>query len=57
MRPGVTVRTVWYRDGREWRVREEAWAFHRYGESGIVSDVSVADQQRGLQPETYEVGL
>jgi hypothetical protein len=51
------VRRVWYQNGEEWLVREEAWDFDNYGASGTVRDISIYDYEDGLEPGEYRLRL
>jgi hypothetical protein len=51
------VRRVWYQNGKEWLVREEAWDFDNYGASGAVRDISIYDYEDGLDPGEYRLQL
>jgi dipeptidyl aminopeptidase/acylaminoacyl peptidase len=56
MRPGLTVRREWYRDGDPWIIREEEWDFEKYGDCGEVTDIFVIDED-GLEPGSYRLYL
>lgn len=54
---GDTMKRVWYRNGEQWLVREEAWNMSGYGATGTVSDISVYDFEDGLDPGQYALQL
>lgn len=57
MRSGLTVRREWYRDGKPWFQRDEAWNFAKYGAKGTIKDISIYDFDAGLEPGDYELRL
>ena len=57
MREGLAIRREWYLDGSIWIVREEPWDYARYGVDGILTDISVYDFDRGLEPGRYQLRL
>jgi hypothetical protein len=56
MRPGLTVRREWHRDGDPWIIHEEEWDFEKYGERGEVTDVFVTVED-GLESGSYRLYL
>lgn len=57
MRQGLNIRREWYRDGKLWLQRDEAWDFSKYGADGTISDISIYDFDAGLEPGSYELQL
>jgi hypothetical protein len=52
------VRRVWYRNGAEWLVREDAWDVVQFGSAGRMNTVSVYDfTGSGLAAGSYELVL
>ena len=58
MSEGDVMRRIWYRDGKEWLVREENWDMAKYGSSGTVQDIFIYDYEgAGIEPAEYELVL
>lgn len=57
MREGLTVRREWYLDGQPWLTREEPWDFAKYGASGMIRDISIFDNEVGLDSGTYQLRM
>jgi Tol biopolymer transport system component len=57
MRSGLTVRREWYLDGDLWLDVEELWDYAKYGIEGILTDVSIYDFEKGLEPGRYQLRL
>ena len=57
MKSDLTIRRVWYLNGQEWIVREETWDYVRYGEKGTIRDVSIFDEEIGLQAGEYALTI
>jgi hypothetical protein len=57
MQEGMLVRREWKRNNEEWIVREEPWAFNRYGSEGTVRDIYVFEDQVGLDTGEYTLSL
>jgi len=55
--PGMTVRRVWSRDGIEWIRREEPWDYEKYGANGTIRDISIFDEETGLESGKYSLSL
>lgn len=55
MRAGLRVRREWYLDGQLWLAREEPWDFVKYGERGIIRDISIYDFDVGLPAGVYQL--
>lgn len=53
MRAGLNVRREWSLNGQLWLAREEVWDMTKYGESGVVRDVSIYDLDIGLPNGAY----
>jgi hypothetical protein len=57
MQEGMLVRREWKRNNEDWIVREEPWAFNRYGSEGTVRDIYVFEDQVGLETGEYTLSL
>jgi hypothetical protein len=57
MRDGLTVRREWYWDGQPWITREEPWDFEKYGANGTIRDISIFDNETGLNSGVYQLRL
>jgi len=56
MRPGLTVRRVWYFNNQHLRTVEDQWDYARYGAQGTVWDVRLQDS-KGIAPGVYRLEL
>jgi hypothetical protein len=57
MQEGMSVRRVWKRNNEDWVVREEPWAYNRYGSEGTVRDIYVFEDEIGLEAGEYTLTL
>jgi hypothetical protein len=57
MREGLVIRREWYWDGQPWITREEAWDFEKYGANGTIRDISIFDNETGLNSGVYQLRL
>jgi hypothetical protein len=57
MHDGLMVRREWYLDGQPWITREEAWDFEKYGANGTIRDISIFDNETGLNSGVYQLRL
>jgi hypothetical protein len=57
MQEGMSVRREWKWNSEDWIIREESWAFARYGSEGTVRDIYVFEDQIGLEPGEYTLSL
>lgn len=57
MRPGLMVRREWYWNNQLWLRREEAWDFTKYGANGTIHDISIYDNETGLNSGLYQLRL
>jgi len=57
MNEGLIIRRVWYLNGIEWIAREEPWDLTRYGSTGTIRDVSIFDEEIGLQAGEYALTI
>jgi hypothetical protein len=57
MRDGLMIRREWYWDGQPWITREEPWDFERYGANGTIRDISIFDNETGLNSGVYQLRL
>lgn len=57
MHEGLTVKREWYLDGKLWLAREEPWDFAKYGDSGVMQDVSIYDMNIGLPSGVYQLQM
>lgn len=57
MRPGLTVRREWYWNDQLWLKREEPWNFGKYGSDGTMRDISIYDNETGLNSGLYQLRL
>ncbi len=57
MRDGLMVRREWYWDGQPWITREEPWDFKKYGSNGTIRDISIFDNETGLNSGVYQLRL
>jgi len=55
MRADLTVKREWYLNGQRWLEREALWDFAKYGERGMVPDVSIFDFEAGLPSGVYQL--
>ena len=56
MAPGMTVTRSWTLNGQDWISKEVTWDA-KYGANGTVTDVSVFDDEFGLQPGEYNLSI
>lgn len=57
MREGMTIRRDWYFNGVRWLAREEPWDFAKYGADGVIKDISIYENEVGLDPGEYVLRL
>lgn len=57
MREGLVVRREWYWNDQLWLMREEPWDFKKYGANGTIRDISIYDNETGLNTGTYQLRL
>ena len=57
MRDGLMIRREWYWNGQPWITREEAWDFEKYGANGTIRDISIFDNETGLNSGVYQLRL
>lgn len=57
MREGMVIRRVWTLNGVTWIEREDTWDLFTYGSSGTMHDVSIFDDNIGLQAGEYSLSL
>ena len=57
MRQGLLVRREWYWDNQLWLTREETWDFKKYGANGTIRDISIYDNETGLNSGAYQLRL
>ena len=57
MHEGVNIKREWYLNGKPWLVREEPWDFAKYGEDGVVRDISIFDNDLSLPPGVYRLRM
>jgi hypothetical protein len=57
MREGLMIKRVWYWNGQPWITREEPWDFKKYGSNGTIRDISIYDNETGLNSGAYQLRL
>jgi hypothetical protein len=57
MKEGLVFRKEWYKDEKLILAQEEKWDFSRYGSKGTISDVTIHDFEKGLDPGLYSIRL
>lgn len=57
MREGLQIRREWYWNNQLWLMREEAWDFKKYGMNGTIRDISIYDNETGLNSGEYRLRL
>jgi hypothetical protein len=57
MREGLTIKREWYWNGQPWLTREERWDFNKYGADGTIRDISIYDNETGLNTGRYQLRL
>jgi hypothetical protein len=57
MREGLMIRREWYWNGQPWITREEAWDFEKYGANGTIRDITIFDNETGLNSGVYQLRL
>ena len=57
MREGLMIRREWYWNGQPWITREEAWNFQKYGANGTIRDITIFDNETGLNSGVYQLRL
>jgi hypothetical protein len=55
MHAGVTIKREWYLNGKPWLLREEPWDFAKYGENGVVRDISIFETELSLPSGVYHL--
>jgi hypothetical protein len=55
MREGLIVRREWYWNNQLWLAREEPWDFAKYGANGTIRDISIYDNETGLNSGDYQL--
>jgi hypothetical protein len=57
MHDGVNIKREWYLNGKPWLLREEPWDFDKYGEDGVMRDISIFDNAVGLPSGVYQLRM
>jgi len=57
MRDGLMIKREWYWNGQPWLTREERWDFNKYGANGTIRDISIYDNETGLNTGRYQLRL
>jgi hypothetical protein len=57
MRDGLMIKREWYWNGQPWLTREERWDFKKYGANGTIGDISIYDNETGLNTGRYQLRL
>lgn len=57
MHAGVNIKREWYRNGKPWLLREEPWDFEKYGEAGVIRDISIYEDEFSLPPGVYQLRI
>jgi carboxypeptidase family protein len=57
MHAGLKIRREWYWNDQLWLTREEEWDFQKYGAAGTIRDISIYDNETGLNSGTYQLRL
>jgi len=57
MHEGVNIKREWFLNGEPWLLREEPWDFAKYGEDGVIRDISIFEFETplGLPSGVYEL--
>ena len=57
MREGLLIKREWYLNGKPWLFREEPWDFAKYGDQGILRDISIFEfeNELGLPSGVYQL--
>ena len=57
MHEGVNIQREWYLNGEPWLLREEPWDFAKYGEEGVIRDISIYEFETplGLPSGVYQL--
>jgi hypothetical protein len=55
MRAGLKIRREWYWNNQLWLKREEVWDFAKYGAEGTIRDISIYDNETGLNSGAYRL--
>jgi len=55
MRAGLKIRREWYWNNQLWLTREETWDFEKYGVDGTLRDISIYDNETGLNAGAYRL--
>src|SRR6185503_11153515 len=50
MHAGVMIKREWFLNGKPWLLREGPWDFAKYGEDGVVRDISIYEDVFSLPP-------
>lgn len=57
MHEGLSIKREWYLNGEPWLLREDLWDFAKYGEEGIIRDISIYEFETplGLPSGVYQI--
>jgi hypothetical protein len=55
MHAGVNVKREWYLNGKPWLLREEPWDLAKYGEAGVIRDISIFETELSLPSGVYQL--
>jgi len=57
MDPSMTMRRIWRKNGEDWIIRDEKWNMTEYGQKGTINDISIYDEDIGLEAGEYSLTL
>jgi hypothetical protein len=57
MHEGVMIKREWFLNGKPWLLREEPWDFAKYGEDGVMRDISIFEDEFSLPPGVYQLKM
>jgi len=57
MHAGVMIKREWFLNGKPWLLREGPWDFAKYGEDGVVRDISIYEDVFSLPPGVYQLKI
>jgi hypothetical protein len=55
MHAGVNIKREWYLNGKPWLLREEPWDLAKYGEEGVIRDISIFETELSLPSGVYQL--
>ena len=49
------IKREWFLNGKPWLLREEPWDFAKYGEEGVMRDISIYENELSLPSGVYQL--